>query len=161
MTVTKDHADKLSRALESTGLAQPVSATHSENRIQVLCRVPAGNEEKWIELVKNILVAALEESKEVHTWQNHICRNYFIKENEETGDRKLVWGWSISIHSKEMSSSLNMLLKVIRGQPIRNVSSRELKEFPLVGADANRNIPKGGKGVHTIGDKDFHPARTK
>jgi hypothetical protein len=28
MQVTKEHADKLARAIESSGLAQPVSATH-------------------------------------------------------------------------------------------------------------------------------------
>lgn len=161
MQVTKDHAEKFSRAIESSGLAQPVSATHSDNRVQVLCRVAKGNDEKWIEMVRTILEAALDESKEVHAWQCHICRNYFIKENEETGDRKLVWGWSVSIHSKEMGLALGMIVKILKGQPIRVVSNRELTEYPLHGASEQRNMPKGGKGVHTIGDKDFHPARTK
>lgn len=157
---TKEHAEKLARALEATGLAQPVNATHAENRIQVLCRVPPGNEEKWIKLIETLLIASLDEAKELHAWQNHICRNYFIKELEN-GSKKLVWGWNVSIQSKEMGHSLNLILRLLRGEPIRVVPNRELTEFPLHGATASRNAPKNGKGVHTVGDKDFHPARTK
>lgn len=160
MVVTKEHAEKLSRALEATGLAQPVSANHAEDRITVLCRVPNGNEDKWVELVKSILVGALDEEKEAHAWKAHICRNYFIKESPE-GDRKLVWGWNISIQSREMGHSLVMIIKLLKGEPIRITNSREITEFPLHGAGPNRNAVKNGKGVHTIGGSagDFHPTR--
>jgi hypothetical protein len=159
--VTKEHADKLARAIESAGLAEVVSATHSDNRISVMCRVSSGKEDKWVQMVRSILIASLDEAKEVHAWQTHICRNYFIKENEETGDRKLVWGWNVSIHSKEMGLSLSMVTKLVHGEPIRVVNNRELKEFPLHGAPVDRNAPKKGKGVQTIGNSDFHPGRTK
>lgn len=158
--VTKDHADKLSRALQSSGIAQPVQATHGENRISVMCRVPKDNEEKWIKLVERILMAADDESGELHAWQTHICRNYFLKEFDG-GVRKLVWGWNVSIHSKEMGASLNMVIKLVHGEPIRTVSNKELSEFPLHGASNDRNAPKKGRGVHTIGDGDFHPAKSK
>lgn len=157
--VTKEHADKLSRAIESAGIAQPVQATHGENRVAVMCRVAKDNEDKWIKTVERILVASLDEAGELHAWQTHICRNYFIKETE--GVRKLVWGWNVSIHSKEMGAALNLVIKLIHGEPIRTVSNRELNEFPLHGASSDRNAPKKGKGVHTIGNGDFHPARTK
>lgn len=159
---TKAYAERLSRALESTGLVEPVNATHSEGRVAVLCRVAQGNEKKWLELVKNILVNAIDESKEVHAWQTHLCRNYFIKETES--GRNLVWGWNVSVHSREMSHSLDVIIKIIKGQAIRSTGSkRELEEFPLHGASADRNSPKNGKGVHTIGGKagDFSPARSK
>lgn len=156
--VTKDHADKLSRAIEATGLAQPVSASHSENRVQVMCRVAKENEERWLKMVESVLVAGLDESNEVHAWQNHICRNYFIKEDSTTGSRRMVYGWNFSVHSKEMGHSLNMILKLLRGEPIRVVSNRELTEFPLQ-ASPNRNAPKNGRGVQTVGDRDFHPGR--
>lgn len=159
--VTKEHAERLSRALESTGLAQPVSATHNDQRVSVMCRVNSGNEEKWINLVRIILVTTLDEEKEIHAWQAHICRNYFIKEIEG-GDRKLVWGWNVSIHSREMSLALEMLIRVIKGQVIRTTKPGEVTEFPLYGASPNRNAPTaGGKGVHTLGDREFNPARTK
>ncbi len=157
---TKDHAEKLARAIEATGLAQPVNATHAENRVTVLCRVPSGNEDKWIDLVKSILVGAQDEAGEVHAWQAHICRNYFIKEDENR-NRKLVWGWNISIQSREMGHSLVMIQKLLRGEPLRVTGAREVTEFPLVGASPNRNIPKNGKGVHTVGGSqgDFSPSR--
>lgn len=159
--VTKEHAERLSRALESTGLAQPVSATHSDQRISVMCRVSGGNDEKWITLVRNLLIATLDEEKEVHSWQAHICRNYFIKETENQ-DRKLVWGWNVSIHSREMSLALDMVIRLIKGQVIRTTRPGEVTEFPLHGVNANRNaVTAGGKGVHSIGDKEFNPARTK
>lgn len=158
--VTQDHADKLSRALSSSGIAEPVSATHGENRISVMCRVRKETEDKWIKVIERILIAGLEEAKEVHAWQSHICRNYFIKEMQD-GSHKLVWGWNISIHSREMGLALHMVMKLIHGEQIRETSNRELTEFPLHGASADRNAPKKGKGVHSIGDGDFHPARTK
>lgn len=162
MIVTKDHADKLSRTIEATGLAQPVNATFSENRVQILCRVASGNEDKWVNLIRALLESELDEHAQVHAWKSHICRNYFIKEDPTSHSRKLVWGWSISIHSPEMALSLNAIVKIARGEPIRMVgSSKELTEFPLHGATAQRNALKGGKGVHTIGGSngDFSPGR--
>lgn len=159
---SKAHGERLARALEGTGMAEAVNITFGEDRVAVLCRVTSGNDSKWMELIQKILVAALDEAKQAHAWQNHICRNYFIKEDPQTHVRKLVWGWNVSVQSRDMSNSLDMLIKVIKGQPIRTVgSTKELEEFPLHGATANRNAVKGGKGVHTIGDSNFHPARSK
>ncbi len=159
--VTKEHAERLARALESTGLAQPVSATHHEQRVAVMCRVNSGNEEKWVNLIRNILITTLNEEKEIHAWQAHICRNYFIKEIEGQ-DRKLVWGWNVSIHSREMSLALEVLIKVIKGQIITTSRPGEVTEFPLYGASINRNTPTAsGKGVHDVGSREFHPSRTK
>lgn len=152
---SKAYAERLSRALEATGLCEAVNATFGENRVAVLCRVKENNERKWTELLHKVLMAADDESKEVHAWQCHFCRNYFLK------DRKMVWGWNISIQSKEIVHSLDMISRVLRGQPLRATDKREVEEFPLHGAPADRNAPKGGKGVHTIGNADFHPARTK
>lgn len=153
--VTKEHAEKLARWIEATGLAQPVSANHAENRVTILCRVPDGKEKQWIKVVESILLNAIEEAEQVHAWQAHICRNYFIK------DKRLVWGWNVSIQSREMSHSLAMIQKLLKGEPIRVTNSRELEEFPLHGAPADRNSPKNGKGVHTIGGSsgDFSPGR--
>lgn len=156
---TKQHAERLARALESTNLAQPVKITHAENRVNVLCRVTEGNEKKWVELVSNILIATSEEAGEPHNWQSHICRNYFLK--EDGGGPKLVWGWNVSIQSQNMSISLDAVIAVIKGKTLRvKGSPRELDEFPLHGASPNRNAPgPSGKGVHTIGEREFHPAR--
>lgn len=159
--VTKEHAERLARALESTGLAQPVSATHNDQRISVMCRVSGGNDEKWITLIRNILIATLDEEKEIHAWQAHICRNYFIKEIENQ-ERKLVWGWNVSIHSREMSMALEMVIRIIKGQVLRTTRPGEITEFPLHGASFDRNAPTAsGKGVRSIGNKEFNPARTK
>lgn len=147
-------ADRLARALESTGLVQPVQSSFADNRVNVLCRLQAGNESKWVEVVKKILIAAEQERGAVHAWQTHICRNYFLK-----GDN-LVFGWNISIQSQQMSSTLDVLSRLIRGEPIREKAPvEELEEFPLH-APANRGVPnEKGKGVRNIGKTEFHPAR--
>lgn len=153
------YAERLARALEGTGLCETVSANFSENTVGVLCRVKADNEKKWAELLTKMLIASEDESKEVHAWKCHFCRRYFLK--EVGGDRKMVYGWNFTIQSNEMSISMDMLMMVIKGQPIRITNNRELDEFPLHGASADRNTPKGGKGVQYSGQGDFHPLRSK
>lgn len=156
---TKDQADKLARAIQDAGLAETVNVTASDDRIAILCRVHKDREPKWLEIIKNILLAADDEAKEVHAWKCHFCRNYFLKEFPG-GDRRMVFGWNFSIQSKEMAHSLMFVIKLLHGQPIRENSRKELSEFPLQ-AGPDRNAPKNGRGVRTIGTSDFHPARTK
>lgn len=150
------YAERLARALESTGLAEPVKATHGEGRISILCRVTEGNEKKWIELVRQLLIAAQEDKN----WQAHICRNYFLREDPDIG-YKLVWGWNVSIHSLNLTIALDDVVSIVKGKPIKITGpAKEITEFPLVGASPTRNMPNAsGKGVYTIGDREFHPAR--
>jgi hypothetical protein len=160
--VTKEHAERLARLLESTGLAQPRKSMHAENRVNVLCRVMPGNEDKWVDLIRKLLVAELEESSQIYGWQCHVCRHYFIKQGED-GSKQLVWGWNISIQSTEMPLSLDIITKLLRGEPLHvGGETRELNEFPIYGMTNNRNKPNaGGKGVHGVGDSDFHPAKKR
>lgn len=152
---TKAHSERLSRALESTGLCETVSNSFGENRVAVLCRVKGdGNEKKWVALLHRLLLAAEEESKETHAWQCHICRHYFLK------GQNMVWGWNVSFQSKEISISLDLISRILKGQSIRLVNRNEVTEMPLHGATADRGMVKGGKGVHTIGNGDFHPMKT-
>lgn len=157
---SKAHAERLARALESTGLAQAVTNTLAENRINVICRVPSSNESKWTELIRNLLIATEEESDQLHAWLSHICRTYFLKELD-SGEKKLVWGWNISIQSTTMTASLDAISKVIRGEAIRKGSRRkEETEFPLVGASDSRNsVRPGGKGARPS-TGDFHPLKS-
>lgn len=156
----KAYAERLARALERTGLCQSVNATFGEGRVSVLCRVPGESEEKWIALVKNILMGGLDSAGEAYAWISHICRNYFIKESD-TGERKLVWGWNVSIHSIGMPDALDVLSRIINGQPLRANGSKELTEFPLHGAPPNRGTGDKGKGAYTIGgSQDFSVTRS-
>ena len=155
---SKAHAERLSRAIELSGLAQPVSAVHAPNRVNVLCRVAQGNETKWTELLRKILLATEAEQEQAHAWQAHICRHYFLKEAD--GEKKLVFGWNISIQSQEMSSSLDVLVRVIKGEPTPVRSSKESDEMIITGLTGERNVPTrpGQRGAFTVGGKnDFRP----
>ena len=153
---SKAYADRLARALELTGLAQPVNASYAENRINVLCRVASGAEAKWTELLRKVLLATEAESGQAHVWQAHICRHYFLKEVER--EKKLVFGWNVSIQSQDMGTSLDYLMRTLKGEPIRVNPVNETEEMPMTGLVGDRNVPKfpGDRGSFTIGGKtDF------
>lgn len=146
---TQEHADRLARIIESTGLAQPVQAKFADGRINVLCRVPDNNSKPWTDIVERLLIATEQEQ----VWQSHFCRHYFLK--EVNGQKKMVWGWNISIQSYDMTAALDIIAKVFRGDPIRG-SNIELTEFPLAGTTS----AKTQRLVRSIGDGDFHPAKS-
>jgi hypothetical protein len=151
---SKEHVERMSRAISGTGFGETVSATFGENRIAILCRIPRENEAKWVELITKILVGAERSKKEAIPWQCHICRHYFLKVVNK--EYKLVWGWNFSVQSNDMSTALDSIIRLVKGQPLE-VNPNELTEFPLIGAPANRNSPKKGKGVYTIGgSQDFY-----
>jgi predicted transcriptional regulator len=155
---SKAHAERLSRALELSGLVQPVNSAFSENRINVLCRIAQGSEGKWTELVRKILLATDAEQGEAHSWQAHICRHYFLKEAK--GEKKLVFGWNVSIQSQDMSGSLDVIMRVVKGEPVRNRPPGELEEMEMTGLTKDRNIPKfpGDKGAFSLtGPGAFKP----
>ena len=156
---SKAHAERLSRAIELSGLAEPVTNGFAENRINVLCRVPQGSEAKWNDLVYKILLATDAEQGEAHGWQAHLCRHYFLRETKD--GKKMVWGWNISVQSQDMSTSLDFIMRVIKGEPVRPAHSRvEVEEMELTGLTRPRNMPKpGGKGAYTVeGGDNFRPS---
>ena len=154
---SKEYAERVSRALEGTGLAEPRSASFGESRIAVLCRVQKENEARWLDLLTKILTGSDISSKTATPWQCHICRHYFLKET--SGEHKLVWGWNFSIQARDMPTALDSIISLLKGQPLKIITN-ELEEFPLPGAPADRNVPRNGRGVHTIGGgQDFHVGR--
>lgn len=158
---TKEYAERVARALESTGLAVPVAPTFGENRVSVLCRVNKDNEASWLELITKILIGADISTKTSTPWQCHICRHYFLK--VVSGENKLVWGWNFSFQSREMARALETVIPLLRGHPLQAATAdmQDIQEIPLVGATTDRNRVRNGRGVHTIGGSsgDFHAGR--
>jgi hypothetical protein len=155
------HADRLGHAITGTGLAEPVNANFMDNRVSLLIRVKAGVEQQWNDLIKNILILTEFFNKETHSWHAHICRTYFLRQVGK--EKKLVFGWNITITAMDMDTALNEVVRVVHGgdpEPSEE-NPNELTEFPLVGAPRNRNIPGStGKGASTIGgSSDFRPPR--
>ncbi len=152
---SKELADRISRALESSGLASPVSSSFGDDRVAVLCRVPKASEAQWVEMITKVLVGANVSSKGSIRWQCHICKHYFLK--EANGEDKIVWGWNFSIHAREMSLALDSVIRLIKGQSVEDLRyPGELQEFPLRAPQNRNTLPKGG-GAHTIGGtNDFH-----
>lgn len=154
---SKEHAERLFRALQSQDFVEPRSISFGENRVAVLCRVQKQNEAAWIEFITNLLKGAEYSKGEVFAWQCHICRHYFLKENNSR--LELVFGWNVSIQSREMTKTLDAIHRLMVGEPLI-INPNEVTEFPLQ-AGSNRNTPKKGKGVHTIGgSQDFRIERT-
>lgn len=151
--MSKEHAERLARALEGTGLAQAVTMSQDDGQLKVLCRVAPGKEAQWTDLIRRMLLSTESEQSYAHAWRAHFCRHYFLKEVE--GEKKLVFGWNISVASQSMSTSLDFLIAVVKGgNPIRVAAAGEVTEMELPGTSGRpRNIPKhaGGKGVYPIG----------
>lgn len=155
---SKAHADRLARALESTGLADPVNSAFADNRINVLCRVSAEAKPKWLLLLQKMLIATELEQKEVHRWQSHFCQHYFLKDFD--GDKRLVYGWNISIQAQNMTDSLDVLVPIIRGeQPKQRTVPGEIMEMEMTGVVGERGKPnEKGRGSYTIGGShDYRP----
>ena len=159
MAAGRNDADKLAKLIQGTGLATPREVMSGDNRVTVLCRVTENNEKRWITLVTNILMAAEDSATEGNTWKAHICRNYFLKDDED--GRRLVWGWHVSLHSTEMAETLQIIAKIMNGEPVKVVRSegREIEEFPIYASADRGKVNSKGKGVHTIGGSDYHPAK--
>jgi hypothetical protein len=155
------YADRLQNALNRTGCIETVEAKFGPDRVNVLFRVKAGLDNKVLEVVKNVLVATEYNTKYAHRWNTHACRVYALKEIK--GERKLVYGWNLSIISNDMGNSLDVIIKVIQGanpEPQISEEHPEFEDIPLIGAPPERNAPgENGRGAHTIGGKagNFRP----
>jgi hypothetical protein len=159
------YAERLSRSLESTGLAEVVKTSFGENNISVLCRVKQGSDGEWVKIVERLLLAenAAARSHSPVAWASHICRRYFLKDFPE--GQKMVFGWNVAIQSGDLHNSLDAISRVIRGESYQRSKSGELEEVPLVGVGPSRQAPKKdgpgkGKGAYTIGgSNDFNPSK--
>lgn len=156
---TKEHSQRFAQALNRTGLVQVRQEHFDTNLLRMLCRVQKGMDDKWVAMVRNLLIATENERGEPHTWSAHICRNYFLLGD----DQKMVYGWNVSISSALMSESLDYVIRVLKGDSPARAKGvpGELSEMPLSGTTATRNRPnEKGKGVHFIGsnkENGFRP----
>lgn len=159
---SKAHADRLARALELTGLAKAINSRFANNRVMVLCRVTTDSRAKWLELLRKLLLATESEQKASYSWNSHFCQHYFLKDDEDSGKKNLVYGWNISIESSMMSDSLDAIMRVIKGEPVSTQAEHpdEITEFPL-NTTGELNAPKfdGDRGAFTVGGskRNFRP----
>ncbi len=114
-----------------------------------------------IELINQILTAGEYIEGHAHSFQAHVCKNYFRKQTSED-EKKLVFGWYISIQSNSMTESLDVIIKAIKGtMPEEPASRKEVTEMPLGTRARELNAPnEKGKGGWTVGGKqDFKVLR--
>lgn len=153
---SKEHAQRLSNALNRTNLVTVRQEHFDANLLRMLCRVQKGMDEKWVAMVRSLLVATEHERGEPHQWSIHICRHYFLMGDE----KKLVYGWNVSINSSMMSESLDYIIRILKGEPAKREKNpnNELTEVQLQGT-ATRNTPNPkGKGAYSIGTgQTFRP----
>jgi len=154
---SKAHADRLAKALESTGICQAVNETFTHEQVRVILRIAAGAEGTWTQVIDRILTASEYLDGQAHNYQSHICKNYFRKDMPD-GSKKLVFGWYVSIQSPSMSESLDVVVRAIRGAlPDEPEQKKEVTEMPLGTRAKELNAPnEKGRGAWTVGGKkDF------
>lgn len=159
---SKAHADRLAKALESTDLCQTVKADHTHDQVRILVRIASGSESVWTQMIDRILTASENIAGHAHSFQAHICKNYFRKQLP-SGEKKLVFGWYVSVQSNSMSESLDVAIRAIKGSvPEAPDSDKpEIEEMPLMTKARELNAPnEKGRGAHSVGGKkDFRPFR--
>lgn len=157
---SREHAERLARAIKGTGLADIAKTDYTEDTIRLLCRIRPGADKNWIELVKRVLIATEKEHGHAHSWATHICKRYFLlDEDNPRAERKLVFGWNFSVSSTQMSSSLDFLIKSLRPGSVSTKASpvrkKEIMEMELSGTFTGDFKKDKGGGGHNLGA--FHP----
>jgi hypothetical protein len=154
---SKAHAERLAKALETTNICQAVKVDFTHEQVRLLLRTASGAESVWTQLIDRVLTAGEYIEGQAHSFQVHICKNYFRKEMSD-GTKKLVFGWYISIQSNSMSESLDVVVKAIKGSlPEEPAGQKMVEEMPLSTRARELNAPnEKGRGGWTVGGKsDF------
>lgn len=146
----KAYAERLARAIESTGVTEVIRSTHGPDRVTVLFRVtskfPDGklDERPLLQVLQRLV---LHDPEGKGPWFSHVCSQLLPKQDED-GKWRMVKGWSISINSRDFETDLGVVSRLLRGEkaPAKK-NPGELEEVPLVGVGPSRNPPKKeGKG---------------
>lgn len=156
---SKAHAERLAKALESTDICQVVQDDHTHDQVSLFIRIAPGAEGVWTQLIDRVLTAGEYITGLAHSYNAHICKRYIRK---QVGDeRKLVFGWNISIQSGSMTESLDVVIKAIKGTLPTERATGETEEMPLSTRARELNTPnENGRGGWTVGGKqDFKVRR--
>jgi hypothetical protein len=154
---SQNYADRLSHMLNATGMAQTVNTRFREGQVTVLFRVKQGSEAGWNSLVKSLLRAEKFQRDGAPHWAIDVSKPYMLKD-----DDTMVFGWRMSIQSADMSSTLDAINSVLKGEEVSPRLGGEIMEMPFTGMDGrtDRNIPKNRKGVYMVeGKKGLHPLK--
>ena len=138
------HAERLAHALEGTGYIEAVNITFKEDQVNVLFRLLAVSNDafdKWIGLIKKMLLAERANSDQAHAWKTDVSKPYFLK-----GDT-LVYSWRVSVYSQQMTNSLDYFIRAIKGEKQPGPKVGEVTEMTFSGFTegvSDRNVPKPG-----------------
>ncbi len=159
---SKAHAERLAKALESTSICEIVRTDHSHDQVRILLRLSAGAEGAWTQAIDRILTAAEFITGKPHIYNAHICKNYFRKQ-VSSGEKKLVFGWYVSVQSNSMTESLDVVIRALKGSLPAKPANRDDEdwEMPLATKARELNAPnENGRGGWTVGGKSsFKPLR--
>lgn len=154
---SQNHVDRLSHMLNATGMAQTVNTRFRENQVTVLFRVKQGSEVQWNTMIKSLLQAEKFQRDGAPQWSLDVSKPYMLKD-----DGNMVFGWRLSIQSTDMSTTLDAVNGVLKGEGVSPQLGGETMEMPFTGMQGmtDRNVPKNRKGVYMVeGKKGSHPLK--
>jgi hypothetical protein len=128
---------ELKSALISTGLVLPVGSSSRGGYVEVLSRQVPGQEKAWLQVVKDLLLAAKAATADVH-----ICRRYLMPEDQ------MVFGWHMSISTKgakaaeELVGKLNALVFSKAKPSLTLVTAEERSGGRLAAPDPDSGGPQ-------------------
>jgi hypothetical protein len=114
----------LSRAVESTGVAEVVRASSDKGSIKLLYRVR--QKQIWLGILEYVLSRA-------EGWSAHVCQQYFMRGG------KLIYGWNFILQpAKAVEVAAASIVEAGRVVPKILPVAGPLDSFPLVGTTSRR-----------------------
>jgi len=144
--------EEIINAINGTKYGEVVKVTESEESFRVVHRVYPDKKPRWREVLGRIILGD-------RKWQFHSGIFYFA----DNGVVKYAWEMIVRYCGEDPKSVKSEIVRLIKNIPTTGVADHAkgslLEEYPLIGADENRNKPEGPinpkaphkmKGAHLV-----------
>lgn len=142
-------SDRITTALQRAAGFEKINAVPSETQLRITGRVHADNSQRWLVLVKHLLVAAASEEE---PWAVDISRMYFAREDEH--DYKLFYSWRIIISFKGNTQAVSLAaVESVLVDLYPAAQAADLPDevdVPLMASSTRMGLGKNGKGARSV-----------
>ena len=142
-------SDRITKVLNRVAGFDPINVVPGETQLRITGRIHADNSQRWLVLVKHLLVAGAAEDE---PWGIDVSRMYFIREEEH--DYKLLYSWRVIISFKGNPEKVALAaVESVLQELIPPTSPEDAPEFvdvPLMASSTRLGLGKNGKGARGL-----------
>lgn len=135
-------AEKVSAAINSTGIAEVIKITEGPTSLQIVHRVAPKQLSVWLGVVGQVL-------SRKQGWDDHVCKRYFY----QGGKIRYAWNFIAQWKSPEQKEEiLDQIIRLFKTAAVEVPQIyHQLDSYPLVGAKESRNTPLGPRNPRAAG----------